>query len=93
MSAILALSMAHFTGMKNNAMYNMISANNARMSLMSSPMMNNISFGSLEALSAMDTQMELDAINYSVQYQMAKAMLESLRKLQKEETKKFNMFA
>ena len=92
MSAILALSMANYTTMKNNAIYGMISNNNARMGLMSSPM-NNISFGSLGALSAMDTQMELDAMNCSIQYQMAKAMLESLKNLQKEETKKFNVFA
>ncbi len=92
MSAITALSMANYTIMKNNALYGMMSNNNARMGLLSSPL-GNVSFGSLGALSAMDTQMELESINCSVQYQMAKAMLESLKKLQKEETKKFNIFA
>ena len=92
MSAILALSTAHYTNMKNNALYNMISTNNARMGLMTSPM-SNISFGSLDSLAAMDTQMELNAINYSLQYQIAKAMLEKLKMLQKEETKRLNTFA
>jgi len=92
MSAILALSMAHYTGMKNNALYNMISTNNARMGLMSSPM-SNISFGALDSVAAMDAQMELNAMNYSIQYQMAKAMLEQLKQLQKDEIKRFSTFA
>lgn len=92
MSAILALSMAHYTTMKNNALNGMINTNNARMGLMSYPMQN-ISFGGLDKIAFMDNQMELNAINYSIQYQMAKAMLEQLRKLQKEEAQKFNAFA
>ena len=92
MSAILAISMAQYTMMKNNALTNMMHINNARMGLMTSPMQN-ISFGSLDSMAAMDCEMELNSINYSVQYQIAKNMLESLKKLQKEETKRFNTFA
>ena len=77
--------------MKNNALCNMINTNNARMGLISSPM-NNISFRALDSIAAMDTQMELNAINYSLQYQLSKVMLEQLRKLQKEETKHLNTF-
>ena len=89
MSAIQAFAAMRYTSMMNNAAYNMISANNARMSLISSPM-NNISF---QSLAAMDTQMELEAITNSVQYQMAKAMLEQIKKLQKEDVKRLNIFA
>ena len=92
MSAILAISMAHQTMMKNNALTNMMHINSARMGLMGSTMQN-ISFGGLGAMAAMDCQMEMDAINYGIQYQMAKVMLESLKKLQKEETKRFSIFA
>ena len=92
MSAILAISMARYTMMKNNALSNLISTNNARMGLMSSPMQN-ISFCGLDNIAAMDCQMELDAISYSMQYQMAKAMVEQLKKLQKEDSKHLNTFA
>ena len=90
MSAILAISMAQYTTMRNNALNNLIMTNNARMGLMSSP---NINFCGLDKIAYMDNQMELNAINYSIQYQMAKAMLERLRALQKEEAKRFNTFA
>ena len=92
MSAILAVSMAQQTMMKNNALNNMMHISNARMGLMSSPMQN-ISFGGLGAIAAMDCQMELNAITYGIQYQMARAMLESLKQLQKEEIKRFSIFA
>ena len=92
MSAISAISTAQYTLMKNSALNNMISTNNARIGLMTSPMQN-ISFGALDNLAFMDTQMELDAISYGIEYQMAKAMLEQLKKLQKEETKSFSVFA
>lgn len=92
MSAILAMSMAHYGMMRNNALNNMFMANNARMGLMSYPMQN-INFCGIDRLAFMDNQMELNAINYSIQYQMAKAMLEKLKILQKEETKHLNTFA
>ena len=92
MSAILALSAMRYTNMKNNAIMNMMNINNSRMSMLSNP-----SFmggtNSLGALCAMDTQMEMDSLTYGVQYQMAKAMLEQIKKLQKEELKNFDMFA
>ena len=92
MSSILAVSMAQYTIMKNNALSNLMYTNNARMGLMASPMQN-ISFGAANTIAAWDCQMELNAINYSIQYQIAKNMLEKLKILQKEESKRFNTFA
>jgi len=92
MSAILAISMAQYATMKNNALNNLISTNNARLGLMANPMQN-VNFCGYDKIAYMDNQMELNAINYSIQYQMAKAMLERLRILQKEEAKRFNTFA
>lgn len=89
-SAVNSISMGYYTMMANNSAYNMMAAANARTNMISSPMMNNISFG---ALAAMDTQYELDMITYSLQYKMAKAMLEQLKKQQKEDAKKFSIFA
>lgn len=95
MSAIQAISAARATVMANNSMLNMINASSARMGLISS-MGGSLYCGqpySLDALCAMDTQYELDMITNSLQYKMAKAMAESMRKLQKEEAKKFSIFA
>ena len=92
MSAILALSAMRYIGMKNNAVMNMMNINNSRMSMLSNPSFQGGGC-SLETLSAMDTQMEMDSFTYGVQYQMAKAMLEQIKKLQKEETKMFDLFA
>ena len=89
-SAVNSISMGYYTMMANNSAYNMMAAANARTNMISSPMMNNISFGSL---AAMDTQYELDMITNSLQYKMAKAMLEQLKKQQKEDVKRFSIFA
>lgn len=94
MSAILALSAAHYTYMKNNAAMNMMNINNARMGLMCTPGETAGGIGcSPEALCAMDTQLELDALTNSLQYQYAKAMLEQIKKQQKEDAKQFSIFA
>ncbi len=94
MSAILALSAAHYLNMKNNAMMNMMNINNARMSMMCTP---GDTAGSVacspEALCAMDTQMELDALTNSLQYMYAQAVLEQIKKQQKEDAKRFSLFA
>ena len=90
-SAINAISTAYYTSMENNSAFAMMASNNARMGLLSNA--HNVSFGSLSALSAMDTQLEIDAITNSLQYKMAKAMLEQLKKQQKEDAKRFNVFA
>ena len=89
-SAINAISTGYYTSLANNAAYNMMSASLARTNLISSPMMYNVSFGSLAAL---DTQYELDMITNSLQYKMARAMLEQLRKQQKEDAERFSIFA
>lgn len=88
MSVIQAFSSAYYTAMANHSMYSMLNAQNARMGLLNSA--GNVSFGAMDlgTLCALDTQYEIDAINNSVNYQMAKAMLESLKKLQKEESKR-----
>ena len=91
MSAIQAISAMHYTSLANSAAYNMMRASNARMSMISS--MSNPSFGSLEAISAMDTRLELDMITNSLQYKMAKAMMEQIKKQQKEDSERFSLFA
>ena len=89
MSVINAISIAQYTSMMNNAAYNLMGINNSRMGLISSAA-NNISFGSL---AQMDTQLELQSITNSLQYKMAKAMLEQAKKQQEEDSKSFNVFA
>ena len=89
MSAILALSAMHYLSMKNNAALNTMKISNSRMNMLSD--CSGESTGgigcntSLEALCAMDTQMEMDALTNSLQYQFAKAMLEQIKKQQKED--------
>ena len=95
MSAILAMSAMHYINAKNNAIMNMMNINNARMGLMCCP--GSDTTGGIgcspEALCAMDTQMEIDMLTNSLQYQYAKAMLEQIKKQQKEDAKKFSIFA
>lgn len=93
MSAINAISMANYTIMANNAAFNMMQASNARMGMLSSMNGYNVSFGSLESLHAMDTQLELEMLTNSLQYKMSKAMLEQLKKMEKEDAKRFSIFA
>ena len=94
MSAILALSAANYIGMKNNAILNMMRINNTRMGLLCNPGDTTGGIGnSLGALCAMDTQMEISMLTNSLQYQYAKAMLEQIKKQQKEESKSFSIFA
>lgn len=97
MSLIHAMSIAHYTRMANNAAYSMMKINNTRMGMLSSlgSGMDYYGFGSgsLGNLAALDTQFELDALTLSMQYKMAKAMLEQLKKQQKEDIKSFNTFA
>ena len=90
-SAISAMSAMRYTMMANNSAYNMMSLNSARMGLLSN--VGNVSFGSLGALAAMDTQYEMDMITNSLQYKMSKAMLEQIKKQQKEDAKRFSVFA
>ena len=95
MSGLLALSAAHYINLKNNALLNTMRINNARMGMLTNPSDTTGSIGccSLESLCAMDTQMELDALTNNLQYLYAKAMLESIEKRQKEEAKRFSLFA
>ena len=93
MSAIQAISAMQAIAMRNSASLGMMQAHNAQLGLISGMSGNNISFGSLEGLCAIDTQMELSLITNSLQYKMAKAMLEQIEKQQKEDSKRFNVFA
>lgn len=92
MSVIQAFTAARSIVTANNAMYNWMSASNARMGLLSS-IGHNPSFGSLRALSDADTRLELDMLTSSLQYKMAKAMLENAKKMQKEDSERFNVIA
>ena len=90
-----AMSIAHYTRMANNAAYSMMRINNSRMDMISS-MGNGMDFGtsSLESVAALDTQLEIDSLTSSFQYKFAKAMLEQLKKQQKEDIKNsFSTFA
>ena len=95
MSAILTISALQYINAKNNALMNMMNINNARMGMLTQPSdtTGSIGFGSLESVCAMDTQMEMDYLTNSLQYQMAKAMLEQIKKQQKEDAKRFSIFA
>ena len=86
---IQAISSAYYTGMRNYAALSWMNANNTRLGLLG----NNINFGSLSGLAAMDTQLEIDAITAGLEYKMATAMLEQIKKQQKEDAKRFNAFA
>ena len=94
MSAILALSAMHYINMKNNAAYNMMNISNNRMNMLQSLGDTTGGIGcSPDELCALDTQMEIDALTSSLQYQFAKAMLEQIKKQQKEDAKQFSLFA
>jgi len=92
MSLINAISIMHYTTMMNNAAYSMMKINNSRMGLLTDTAGGIGCSPSLEQLAALDTQLELDAISNSMQYQMAKAILEQLKKQQKEDAKRFSVF-
>ena len=92
-SAINAISTGYYTAMANNSAMNMFNMANSRSSLISSLGSGGVSFGSLAQLSALDTQYELDMLTNSLQYKMAKAMLEELKKQRKENSKRFDIFA
>ena len=77
--------------MRNNAALSYMNANNARIGMLSF-MGAGMTQDSLSYLSSMDTQLELQAITSSLQYKMAQAELEQLKKLQKEKAKQFSVF-
>ena len=91
MSAIQAISAAYYTSLANNSAYSMFAANNARMSMLNS--LGSMNCVPLGALCAMDTNFELEMISNSLQYKMAKAMLEQIKKQQKEDAERFSLFA
>ena len=92
MSIIQLMGINQYTAIANNAAYSWMQTNNARMNMISSIGINPTAY-SLESLSELDTQLELQAITSSLQYKMAKAMVEQLKKQQKENAEKFNLFA
>lgn len=92
MSLINTLSLMHYTAMANNAAYSMMKISNARMNLLNETA-GSIGACSPEQLCELDTQLELDAIATSMQYKMACAMAEQLKKQQSEDAKRFSTFA
>ena len=94
MFAIGALGIANYTMMANNMAFRGMMANNARLGLISGLNGQNLNPQQLAALSAMDTQLELDALTSSFQYTYANKMLETLKKLQKDDIERsFSIFA
>lgn len=95
MSVIQALAAMQYTMMRNNAAISMINANNARIDMISGLNYNacSPSFKGLDTLTATDTQLEMQAITSGLQYKMSIAMLEQIKKQQKEDTKRFSIFA
>ena len=91
MSAIQAISAMYYTSLANCSAYNMMSTNNTRMGFLNNSTA--LSFGSLGALAETDTQLELNMITNSLEYQMAKTMLKNIKQQQKEDAKNFSAFA
>ena len=92
MSLINTISLLHYTAMANNAAYSMMRINNTRMNLLNDTA-GGIGNVSLERLAELDNQLELGMITNSLQYRIAKAMAEQLKKQQKEDAKSFSTFA
>ena len=95
MSLIHAMSIAHYTRLANSAAYSLMKLNNTRMSMISS-MGSGMGYGynTFDSIAAFDNELELNALTLSMQYKMAKAMLEQLKKQQKEDdAKSFSTFA
>ena len=94
MFAVGALMLGNYTMMANNLAFRGMMANNARMNMLSN--MGGVPYNNqqLAAISAMDTQLELDALTSGMQYQYAKKMIEQLKKLQKDDIERsFSIFA
>jgi len=89
MFAVGALMLSNYTMMANNMAFRGMMLNNARLNLIS-----NAGTQDLTTLSALDTQLEIDALNCGLQYRYAMKMIEQLKELQKEDIKRsFDIFA
>lgn len=94
MFAVAALMMNNYTMMANNMAFRGMMANNARINMLSGLNGQPMNSDQLAALNAMDTQLEIDSLNSSLQYKYAKKMLEQLKKLQEDDIQRsFNVFA
>jgi len=94
MFAVGALMLGNYTMMANNMAFRGMMANNARLNMISN--MSSIPYSpqNLAAISAMDTQLEIDSLNSSLQYKYAKKMIEQLKALQKDNIERsFSTFA
>lgn len=87
MSAIQAISAAYYTSMAHNAAYAMIMNNQARLGLLNNP-----SFGSMQALAALDNRLAMDQLSNSLRYRIANAILENQRNAKKKHSG-LNLFA
>ena len=68
----------------NNTPMTIMNAQNSIMNLTSNSSIFSEGGMSMEELSAMDTQLEMDLFNASLQYEMQKGFLESMKKIQRE---------
>lgn len=90
-SPISSFVSGYYSSLASNSAYNMMSISNARLGLLSSPMMHDMN--SLGVLHAIDTQLEQQMLRNSLQYKMANAILEQQEEQKKKDAKKFNVFA
>jgi hypothetical protein len=94
MFAVGALMLGNYTMMANNMAFRGMMANNARLNMISNMSAMPYSPQNLAAISAMDTQLELDALTCGLQYKYAKKMIEQLKALQKDNIERsFSTFA
>ncbi len=86
---VAAMSLYSAMNMRNNAAMSIMRNNNALNSMISHPsfMGGSVDGATLEALNAMETRMQCENIQNSLQYRMAKAQEEAAKKLLEEETK------
>ena len=94
MFAVGALMLGNYTMMANQMAFRGMMANNARMNMISN--MSSMPYNSqqLAAISAMDTNLELEALTSGLQYKYAKKMIEQLKALQKDNIERsFSTFA
>ena len=95
MLAINTAAMNFYTTMMNNSAYSMMMGANSQLGMMNY-VGNTIANGgnvNFKALAEADTRNSLQMIQDSLNYKISKAMLENLKKKQKEDTKSLNYFA
>lgn len=95
MSVVNSIMMSYYTMMMNNSAYSMMMGANSRMNLLGSASQNGTpeSGMAFRALTAKDTELELQMAKDSFNYRYSKAMLEKLKKQQKSEKQGLDVIA